>query len=243
MRPGKASKFVLPFKIVPGKAYVVLCRVSSCDQGKKGNLKGQVRNLVNLIEDAGGLVVPVSPDKACFEFEWSGHGEEWHAILCCVAEFARKHDATVVAATLCRLIRNPVFRSNHSQLCKLQARESDLEDLRLAMGGVPVMTYLDPDASPGECRSLLIRWGQGAKGHKGGRGRKRVDQSPGYRKRRKAACRPLAVDLYRRGASTRFIERRASRLHGSRISRQTILNWLREAGREGLIHYEGKISD
>lgn len=188
IRKGCAADVNEQFAIKPGDKVVLLARVSSHEQGKAGNLVGQETHLPQAVEAAGGVVVDV------VSVEWSGRGREWWDHLWAAAEVARKHGAILLAATTDRLIRHSLYRSDHPDKCRMQATEDDLRELAAATRGVRVMTFLHPDATPEECRSLLIRWGRDVKGNKGGRPPKE-DRGPGWKKRRRERLRPQVLAM------------------------------------------------
>ncbi len=194
LRRGNAAEVIHPFHVEPGDKVVLLCRVSSCQQGKSGNLLGQELHLRRAVELRGGVVVGV------VKHEWSGRGPEWLGKLAAACNEARRLGATVLAVSTDRFIRSRYFKSTKRRQCQAQAQQHDLMDLALAANGVRLMTLLDPDAPPVVCRSLLVRCGQGSKGQKGGRPRK-PDGTPGYRKRRREELLPRVLELRGQGES------------------------------------------
>jgi len=223
-RPGKASEIIQPFRIERGRKYVVLCRVSSHEQGKRANLENQKVMLRKLVEEGGGIVIAV------IEHEWSGKGSRWLEMLDEAATVALKNDATILAATTDRLIRSSWFYSNRKERIEIRAQKLDLRDLRTATWGVPLMTFLDPDAPAEECRSLTIRWGQEVKGNKGGRPLKK---GQGYRKRRKAKYLPRIQEMCESGCSRAQIVKTIVTEAG--VERMTVYRWIKEVNENGLV--------
>src|SRR5262249_25433015 len=145
--------------------------------------------------------------------EWSGRGPDWIEKLSRAADVARKHGAVLLAATTDRIVRSIFFKSSNKIACKAQAQEEQLREGKRVTEGVPLMTYLDPDAPPEECRSLLIRWGQGAKGNKGGRPRKENTAS----REEKQRWRPRVLELHERGLSCRDVADQVEKEAGFRV--------------------------
>jgi hypothetical protein len=214
LRGGIASDSILSWDIEPGGRYLVLCRVSHSQQDRNGNLAGQVLKLPQAIRAAGGIVIDVLTATR------SGYSGEWLGVLREAGEIARRHGATVVAATTDRLIRSEHFHSQRHPNRLARARDIDLQAMRKALGAdVPVMTFLDPDAHPDRSRALLSGWGQEAKGRPGGRPRK-VDR---------ARWRPRVLDLHAQGLNHCAIHRAVCREAGDRpISLTTVRNWIQQ---------------
>jgi DNA invertase Pin-like site-specific DNA recombinase len=220
-RRGDPREFIEPFSIQPGERVILLLRVSTTDQGKSGNLAGQRLHLVQEVEKRGGIVVQV------VEEEWSGKGKTWLDKLTAVANLARQHNAIILAATADRLIRSTWFRSNHKVLSKAQAQRTDLLELEDALRGVKVMTYLHPDATPAECKSLLTRWGQEAKGKRGGRPVKVEPKPTGAVKRRRLDMLPRVLELHGDGLGYGAIAERLG------LPRTTVERWVQSHTRRG----------
>lgn len=144
--PGDASQFILPFSVRPGQKFVLCCRISNCDPRR--NLSGQEANLRHEIESRGGIVVGV------VHFEGSGFYPYWLARAAAIAE---RHDATLLAESTDRFVRNPGYHSNDYP--DAQARITELQDLKQSADGRPLMTLLHPNAPPSEVRSLQTKRG------------------------------------------------------------------------------------
>jgi hypothetical protein len=102
--------------------------------------------------------------------------------------------------------------------------------LRWHARGVPLLTLVPPDATPGQERSAHIHRGRKAKDRKGGRPPKR-DRAPGWRKRRKSEWLPMVLDRHRGGASSRDIAAEVTAQSGVRIAHASISRWIREAAK------------
>jgi hypothetical protein len=190
IRKGDASAYIECFHVQPGDRFIVLARVSTHEQGRNDNLQGQTFNLPREVEALGGVVIAVE------EHGWSGKVGQWLRKLTAIAKLAQQRDAIILAATTDRLIRSFWFRSNHMVLSQAQAQRQDLIELHEAADGVRLMTFLDPDASPAECKSLLTKWGQEAKGKRGGRPVKAEPKSAGSVKQRRLALLPRVLQLH-----------------------------------------------
>jgi hypothetical protein len=210
---GIAANYIHPFSIRPGDKVVILCRVSSQQQGRRGNLNAQAVKLREEVESRDGVVIDV------IDHEWSGRGPEWLSKLTQAVRVADQHGAIVLAAVTNRLIRNRKFDSKSPRFCMAQAQEHDLRRLKEATLGVPLMTFLDPDAPEEECRSLLIRWGQEVRGKKGGR--------PISRNRRLRRWRLRFIQLHESGLKPRDIARQVSEEAGFRVNDMTVRKWKR----------------
>src|SRR5438128_910651 len=97
--PGKASAYIVPFRVRPGDRFVIVCRVSSHPQKLRGySLDAQEKRIRDAIEAQGGIVVAV------VRHEWSGRGACWLRKLAEAANLADDHDAILIAATTDRFI-------------------------------------------------------------------------------------------------------------------------------------------
>ena len=219
--PGRASDYILPFHVTFGRFFVLLCRVSSHEQGDNDNLWTQRTTLRQAVEALYGIVMKV------LEYEWSGYGPGWEDKLTEAANVARKYGATLLAFSTDRFIRSPMYWSTSPMWSRVQAQERDLKDLKEATAGVRLMTYLHPDASPEECRSWRIRSGQEVKGNKGGRPKK-PQPFPWHQKAWREKWQPYAFALQGDGRSAHHIAKEISLMSGKRITRATILNWLKK---------------
>lgn len=235
MRPGDASKYLAPFHVKPGDRFVILCRVSSGEQGRKRALKTQSKKLRAAVEAAGGVVVEVIDDEdrcvasGCSVFNEHSKRPYWLSIVEDAAHIARRLDAILLAATTDRLIRSSWFRSTSPRGSKARAQDFDLEQLKAATKGVRIMTYLEPNTPLDKCRALLAKWGQEVKQRKGGRPRK-LDREPGWRKRRKNELLRAVLEQRRAGVSYRNIAKRVSQKFANPITHVAVRDWILENG-------------
>jgi hypothetical protein len=229
-RPGKAANYISKLAVQPRADYVIACRVSRRQQAKRGNLLAQSIKLREAIEAGGGNVV-----GTCYHVG-SGQDPSW---LEWPAEKAAEFGATLVAATTDRLVRSRWYRAaslycgrrkpgslggaDNTRARHCRAQEEDLRRLHeytTGKFGVPLATYLDPDAEADDCRSLLSTWGREVKGKKGGRP---GANPPGYKKRRRLDHQPWVLRLRRDGMSLGQI----AQLTG--VPKPTVQRWVQGA--------------
>jgi len=159
MRAGRASDYIrhAPEEIKPGDKLILACRVSECEQDRKGNLADQEANLRERAENLGAIVLRVvSQVESGYKPWWVGR-----AVF-----LAKQYGAKIFAESTDRLIRTPAFDKKNQDA---QARDSDLRYLVWWSEGVVLATDLHPDATPKETRSYQRKRGQRMKGNRGGR--------------------------------------------------------------------------
>jgi len=188
----------------PGDLVFLLLRVSTWMQDHKGNLKASEDFLRAEMKKLGVIVVDVGHHIG------SGYEPYWIGPYAYQAE---KLGAKLVAEDLTRLIRPACYDKLNQDA---QAHDVDLQDMQYHARGVPLITLLDPNASPSECRSHQIKRGQGAK-NKGGRPPK---QTAGYKKKMREKKKPEVVKLYADGLPISEICKRLN------IARSTAYSWL-----------------
>lgn len=188
----------------PGDRVFLLLRVSTCTQDHDGNLDASEKYLRAEMKKLGVIVVGVG------RYVGSGYEPFWIGPYAYQAE---KLGAKLVAEDLTRLIRSPRYNNRNQDA---QAHDRDLQELQYHSRGVPLATVLDPNASPGECRSHQIKRGQSVKG-KGGRPPK---ETAGYKKKMREKKKPEAVKLYAEGSSVPAICKRLN------VARSTVYSWL-----------------
>jgi hypothetical protein len=210
LRPGKASNFISPVNLRSGDKVVHWRRVSGGEQDRQGNLRRSEANLRRAVAPWG----PTSPASwrwcgaatiPCgwaVPWPWRGNTARWPCW--------RK--------TTDRFIRSSEYSKTNQAP---QARTEDLDHLRYMTDGFPVMTLLDPDASPAEVRAYHTCRGQRKTGRRGGRPRQ---HEAGYKKRRRGSLRPRAQKLHRVGKSLRQISRELN------VPHSTVQGWLKKHG-------------
>ena len=213
---GKASDYISPIEeLQPGTPVVLCCRVSHCNQGRKGHLEDQENNLRQILKSTGVRIVSVFKKVA------SGIDPSW---VFDAVQIAEKYQAVLVAESTSRFIRHPGFHSKEEP--DLQPRKSDLEKLRDWTSGISLFTALNPDASPEEEKSFQTNRGLEFNSKRGGRPRKK---NP-LRRARKEAYLPIVLEQHESGMSYRQI---ANSLNSKddefkEISYSAIGNWIRK---------------
>jgi hypothetical protein len=180
-QPCVFSNHIQSFCVRPGDKVVLWVRVSGRAQRRRGNLKdGESFLRAQVAKCQGGVVAVVTHVGAGWE-------PACLARLSKAAVIARQHGAILLAETTDRFVRHPSY---HSKLrSHLQASDVDVEELLFAVGDVPLMTFLHPDASPVQVRSYQRRRGQQQKGRKGGRPRAKGGYKASHREDRLAVSK------------------------------------------------------
>jgi hypothetical protein len=175
----------------------------------------QTDNLLRVAEEHGLAPVRFDDGAAVLEDVWSGNDPVW---LVPAVELARRECAVIVAESVCRLIRSPLFDPLAGP-DDLFARPSwrDLDRLLAVTEDVELYTVVSPGATPAQIRGYQSRRGQREKGNHGGRPPKR---ERGWKRQRREELRPEAIRLYAAGFGYGTI---ADRL---RLSRSTVQGWL-----------------
>lgn len=141
LAPAQPGKFILPVSTLqPGDQVILCCRVSGRAQARKSNLDNQAIKLQDEMNRLGVRVVDVC------RFVGSGWDPWWLEPL---AVHAGQVGAKLVATDVTRFLRSRLYgkTSQHSS-----PTLSEFNELMLYTLGVPLITLLDPDASPGQCR-------------------------------------------------------------------------------------------
>ena len=186
--PGDATKYIEHANINPGDRVVLVCRVSTCNQGKRKNHSDQEAALREWVKERGGIVVDV------VKIVISGFNPYWLARAVAIAE---RRSAKLLAESTDRFIRHPAY---HSVECpNAQPSNCELRDLRDWAEGTELVTMLHPNATLEEVRSYQSKRGQRMKRKKGGR-RERL-------KNRRKRLEAKVLELRQSGASFREIEK------------------------------------
>jgi hypothetical protein len=134
------TRYISPFEIEPGQPVVLCLRESTIRQ--RAHFYSQGCELRDKVTRAGGEVV--------HELRHVGNGNActW---LAAGVEIARRHGAIYVGETTARYIRHWRYHPVHApdRLPTLL----DLDRLREVTGGLPLMTLLNPGATPAEIRN------------------------------------------------------------------------------------------
>ena len=225
MAAGQAHTFIKPLAINRGDPVVLCVRVSRCQQHHRGNLDAQAAHLWAEVEARGGVVVGEHRHVG------SGFDPYW---LMAAARRARDAGAVLVARTVSRFIRG--WRYHSADRPNARPRTAELDELRDATLGVPLMTLLPPTATPAEERAFETRHGHAPPGRPR---RAAVEDAPPVRSRtqgkvRREALLPAVLDMHARGMSTRQIAAALAALNSGHQPPypKTVLNWIRAAERE-----------
>lgn len=201
------SDFIKELKsIKPGSLVVLICRVSRLPQYRKGNLKAQELFLKSEAEKLGCKVIHVH----CYV------GSGYDPYLDPAVEIALQNEASLVALTVDRFIRPESYKGKHDKTALLKVRHLKL--LKHLTKGLPLYTYMDPDCTPGDSRSLLTKIGQLMKS----RGGRPTEQRIKFKKK----WRPIAIELRKEGLSYEEIAKKIRHKSSGEISKWAIRNWL-----------------
>lgn len=198
MGPAKPSKYIRTVVDIltefPDKPIVIWSRVSTKSQRK--NLADQTRTLLDYLKSLG---VEKNVIQTFERIESSRMCDDRIWFEACI-EFAREHDAVIVAESRCRLLRSNRYNGcNDSDLIS----DDEFSQFSNLLSGVPVATRLDPGLA--SARPFQTRRGIVAKNAK--QGRPGVKQ-PGYKKRRRTENLERALQLSAiEGLSVRAIAR------------------------------------
>jgi hypothetical protein len=150
-RPQKARNMSVTFtacdyihlwtSLLPGSKVVLCYRVSCSEQDRQNTQAGQIAWLRYKALPLNLDIVDVRGDVV------SGYKPEW---LEPVARLARRHNATMIFESTDRAIRHPDYTKTEQTV---QLGPSDFENLRRITDGVPIATWLHPDATPEMIRS------------------------------------------------------------------------------------------
>lgn len=208
-RPGNASNYIQPLDALrPGDRVVLCARESENSQFYNGNLDQQLANLRRVAKQRGLIEVaePIARVHSGAEPSW----------LTATANIAKELGASLLAEAPNRFIRHPACQA----IPNLQARTSELEDLKFYTLGVRLVTVVPPNASSTDERSYATKRGQAAKGKRGGRPRQK---SPGYKKRVREQLKPRALLLRAEDPVIWSIRAIAVELN---VSPSTVADWL-----------------
>jgi hypothetical protein len=218
-KPAKASKYIHHLDAYhrrhPDMPALIWCRVSGRTQHRKDNLRTQEKVLRRKLKARGIPVVGV-----CHEVG-SGwiKGKERAGLVEAVLKALKYANTAIVAISTDRFLRSRGFTTNEPDLTP---SEEEFEELKKLTGDVPLVTYLDPDMHPRKVRGFQSKWGQKAKGNKGG---PPLKKSPGYKKRRRLRNLPRVLRLQKGGKNPSQIAVRTG------IARSTVCDWIVKYGR------------
>jgi len=195
--PGIPSKYIFWFKNFrkahPNVPFVLVARVSSRDQHRKGQIRPQCWNLYESAINSGAKIIKV------FEEVGSGSEEVANRLIMVAAKCAKWEGACLLVESVARLLRSPKYSFfNQDQ----QPTDAELKAVVTELD-VPISTLLHPDASPEETRAFETMRGLRYSKAKSGRPRKRL---PGYKRKIRDELHPIVMKLHNAGESYRKIE-------------------------------------
>lgn len=220
-KPATASKYLHSLKeyheIFPDIEVIIYIRVSTNAQGCKRNLDTYEKVLRRKLKK---LNIPV---LGCYREIGSGWvlNKERRSLIN-AAKKAKELNAVIVAPSADRFLRNRNYTYNEPDLLPTQ---SEYEELKKLTCEIPLLTLLHPDMPPKIVRGLQSKWGQKAKGNKGGRPRKNMH---GYKKERRFKEMPHVLRLHQSGAT--LAEIKAS----TGIPRSTVRLWIENNKKKGV---------
>ena len=203
-KPWRYSDFIHRFDELPDDIPIVLwCRVSGRQQDWNKNLADQEANLRSVLVNR----------RVLRSFRRRGSGQDLDELAVLIA-YSKAHGAVIVAETLDRYVRHPLYTKRHQNL---QATLEQMQELARMAGDVMLFTHLDPDATPKQVRSYQIERGHRIKGQKGG-----GDRSPGWTIRRRKDKKPIARKMLKQGKSYGQIGKALG------VHRRTVWGWFND---------------
>lgn len=133
--------------------------------------------------------------------------------------FARKNDCVIVAVSVDRFFRPDNF-SVKTPFVPLLVRDG--ERLEAMLDDVVVATIVTPGFGKRRLKGIYSKWGQKAKGRKGGRPPKKMSL-----KERREIYMPIAQKLRQEGMSYNEICKKIILPDGSSIPKSTIVRWVK----------------
>jgi DNA invertase Pin-like site-specific DNA recombinase len=157
----------------------------------------------------------------CFYEICSGKklNEEREGLINAIQKAREYSNAVIVTTSSDRFLRHRDFHSVENP--NILPTIEDFEQLKELTGDIPLLTLLNPDMPPQEVRSYQSKWGQRAKGNKGGRPRKKV---AGYKKQQRIQKLGRVIRLYKKGKKISVISFKTG------IKRSTITDWIEKYG-------------
>jgi len=218
LQRGRASDFIGRFETnQPGEVVDLLVVVSNSEHNRDRTLRDSEAFLRRAVHQRGAAVGEVTHWKggryAGFKLPRPFRKAAWKA---------KAQGRKLLAESTDRFLRDPYYHSNDAPDRQVWRRE-DFEDLRDHFLDVPLVTYLDPDASPKAVRSFQRKRGKEMKGNPGGRCSKR---RRGHRncKAIKEQWLPIVQGLKDQGLNAHQIYRDLQ-TRGAVIVYRTVLRW------------------
>ncbi len=220
-KPAKASEYLHHLDEYhekhPDIQAEIYCRVSERMQGYKHNLDTYEKKLRRELQKRNIPVV------GCFREICSGWvlNDDRFALVYAVKK-AKKHKAKIttvlVASSSDRFLRNKYFTTKKPDILPTEA---EFEELKKLTCDVPLVTLLDPDMPPNKVRGYQSKWGQQAKGNRGGRPKK---NKPGYKKQIRLEKLPRVLRMHNKNISLGDISAVTD------IPKPTVWYWIKKYG-------------
>lgn len=211
--PGKASSYIhhldellISDALLP---VVLYGRVSRRHQQSNSNLDDQIEYEREQLQLLRVVLIEVFDEVGS---GWDGDRQKLEA----AAEYARCHDAVLIARSTCRIIRSIDYRDDRDP--DVLPTDREYRELLRLLGDVTLATRLHPDASWIDVRRVETLQGQAMKGRKGGRPKKKS----------RGCYMPRATDSEKANARTLRAEGHSIREIGRKLQRphSTIQEWL-----------------
>ena len=191
--PGRASDYLssLTDHLAdrPDMKAIVYGRVSGRTQDRNHNLETHERQTRRILRILGIPIVGSCTEVSCGRIL----DKRRKGLLKAVRKAKKAPTRVIVSTSADRYLRNMYYTTDEPDLLPTVA---EFEKLKALTGGVPLLTLLPPDMSARKVRGIQSRWGQRAKGKKGGR-----PKAPGYKKRQRQKNLGLVLQLHRQGTN------------------------------------------
>lgn len=214
-KPARASKYLQwlkkDYRKHPDMVAILYLRVSARSQDHKKNLRNHEKVLRRKLKHLGIRVI------GCYCEVGSGWiTDHTRGVLRQAVRQARQlKNAVILTTSSDRFLRNRNFMVDNLDL---RPTEVEFKKLVKLTCGVPFVTYLPPNMAPRKVRGYQSKWGQRAKGNKGGR---TIIKRPGYKKSRRKKKLPDVDRLLRQGKNPTDIARKV------KIARSTVSDWIK----------------
>ena len=214
-KPAKASKYLHCLeeyiKKYPVIWVIIYIRVSTGPQGNK-NLDTYEKVLRSILKKLNIHVL------CCYREIGSGWvlDEDRLPLVNAVNE-AKRRQAVIITTSADRFLRNIDFHTKQNS--DALPTEAEFELLKELTNNVPLLTLLRPDMSPRKVRGYVTKWGQNAKGNKGGRP---TENKSGYKKQKRHDCLSHVLTLRKKGYSWGDI------VKATGIPKTTAWDWVRK---------------
>jgi len=196
-KTAQASKYLQHldeyYKQQPDIQAILYCRDSTRHQGC--NLDTYEEVLRRELNQRGISIVGRCYREICSGSDFDNRWKLEQAVEKAKKLIAKGKRVVIVAPSSDRFLRNKYFTTDQPDILPTEAEYEKLKELTC---GVSLITLLDPDMPPEEVRGYQSKWGQSAKGNKGGRPR---EKRPGYKKQRRKEKLNKVIELHKQGVN------------------------------------------